>query len=137
VRTIASLKAVGCAKHFQYQAQTHQSGGRIFQDETCTMIDRNGIPMPALAAHAAAVYFLEDAQAKGVDELKVGGAKITICHFLAGKETTDVVWTRTPTAFKNLAALKWEGKKAFDMMGNPVALSGETVLAASPIYLVK
>lgn len=136
VRTIASLKAVGCRRHFQYQAMAHPAGNRVFGDETSTFIDRNGIPFPTLAAHATAVSFLEELDGLGLDQVKAGDTRVVVAHFGKGGKKVDVIWSRIPVKLSAAGGVNWKNADAFDMMGNPVVLSGDTVLTQAPVYIV-
>jgi len=137
VRTVAALKAVGCRRHFQYQALSHPAGNRVFGDETSSFFDRNGIPFPSLAAHATAVSFLEELDGAGLDQIPAGEAKLTVAHFARSGKKVDVAWSRIPVKLAAAGALNWKNAEAFDMMGNPVSLTGETVLNQAPLYLVR
>ncbi|MBN8215183.1 MAG: hypothetical protein J0L75_01005 [Spirochaetes bacterium] len=135
VRTMASLKAIGVARHFQYQCFAHPSGAGVTQDEGGTMIDRSGAALPTFVAHAVAVSMLEGADGRGVEELAAGDAKVLSARFLRAGKAIDVVWSRIPVKLRSVAHLRWQDRDAFDLMGNPVDLNPETRLTQAPIYL--
>ncbi|MBL8994022.1 MAG: hypothetical protein JNM63_11825 [Spirochaetia bacterium] len=137
VRTAISAKAAGCLRHFHYIDTAHPAGRTSYRDECTGLIDVNGVPHPALAAHAAMVSFLDEAVPKGFTEEKIGESRVFIGHFMKNGTPVDAVWSRVPTTLGSVKALKVEGRKVFDMMGNPLNASKDTPVAICPLYLVQ
>jgi hypothetical protein len=134
-RTAIALKAMGVKRHFQYGSYADPSGHIVFRDECSGVIDVNGIPQAAGAAHAAAVLFLEDVDPKGIEVKKIGEAKATIAKFSQGNKPITVVWSNREIPIGEISGLGWESVEAFDMMGNPLSLTKDTVVSLDPIYL--
>lgn len=136
-RTIAALKATGTARHFHYADFVHQAGHYVYRLECSGTFDVNGMANPAVAAHAACVRFLENATGKGLDELQKGKSKVVIAHLLQGQKNLEVVWSRIPIRISEVNEVTLKGRKAYDLMGNPCVVNGETLLTAAPIYLIE
>ncbi|MEK6797252.1 MAG: LamG-like jellyroll fold domain-containing protein [Spirochaetota bacterium] len=135
-RTLISLKAVGTKRHYQYAGFTHQSGRIINRDECSSMFESSGEALPTFAAHAAAVLMLESAEGNGVDEKRIGATKAVICRFMKNGKRIESLWSRIPVKISD-AGISVDGMAGFDMMGNPVALSQDTLLTEAPLYLVQ
>lgn len=137
VRTAVSAKASGCLRHFHYIDIAHPAGRTSYRDECVGLIDVNGVPHPALAAHAAMVFFLDEAIPKGFTEEKIGDSKVFIGHFVRDAKKIDVIWSRVPTTLGLVKALKTDDRKIFDMMGNPVNATKDTPVTITPLYFIQ
>lgn len=139
-RTTAALKAMGVQRHFFYVANAEASGGSVYRNECSGMIDLNGVPHPAGSAHAASVFFLEDAEPAGFDVLEFDGGRATVARFLKDGRRLNVLWTRSPgVTLGRLPETAWRDAAAgFDLMGNPLPEkpSASTPLSAEPVYLL-
>jgi hypothetical protein len=136
-RALAGLKAMGVKRYFQYAAFAAPSGRIVHRDECCGIIDVNGVPHPAGAAYAAAVYFLEDAQPAGLEVLAAGSAHVTMAKFHAAAGPITVIWSRDAVKLGQIPGLDWLRASGFDLMGNPISLSPDTPVTLDPIYLVQ
>ncbi len=135
VRTAICFKAAGVQKNFYYIAQAHPAGHIVYRPGF-EMIDANGIPLPPLAAHAAMVYLLEGAAPAGFDVVPVGTAKVSIAKFTRDEKSIEVLWSRAGVPLGTIPGISLQGKKALDIMGNPISVGADTVIGLKPIYLI-
>ncbi|MCF6177712.1 MAG: hypothetical protein L3J71_18300 [Victivallaceae bacterium] len=136
VRTMVSLKACGTAKHFYYQMFTHQAGSRLDRDECMGIMNADGTPQAALAAHAVCVSILEGAKPLGLEIKKAGKAKIRIGRFMKNGKKITVVWSRIPSTFA-AAGIELENRLTYNMMGNSIAVNSDTEIKLDPIYIIE
>lgn len=137
VRTAVAFKAMGLGKHFHYADFAAPSGRTVCRDECSGLIDVNGIPLPSLAAHAAMVRFLDQAQPLGLQVEKVGGTDVVLARFIRDSRPITVVWSRVPVSLRDAGAVLPTGGKLYDMMGNPLRRDQGILLSLNPIYFVE
>ena len=139
IQNILIFKELGIKKHFIYAAFAQPSGHIIFRSECSFMADINGLPKSCLTAHAAAVYFLDGAEPKGLDFKKAGSAGYWLASFVRNGKKLDVLWSNAALSANSAANLKplFAGRKAFDMMGNPIQAKTDLRLSAAPVYLLE
>jgi len=135
VRTAVALKAMGVHRHFQYGSFADPAGRIVYRDECSGVIDVNGIPHPAGAAHAAAVFMLEGTQPIGLEVLEVGAARVTMATFSKGNELLTVVWSTQNVRLGAIESLDWESAAGCDIMANDLKLTTDTLISSDPIYL--
>jgi hypothetical protein len=133
VRSAAAFKAIGVQKYFHYDANAHPAGAISYRRLT-DMMDVNGIPQPSLAAHAAMVYFLEEAEPAGLQRL--ANDAVTVAGFNRHGKRIDVVWAKPETSIESVKELNYKNRLACDIMGNPISVSPQTILTTKPIYLL-
>ena len=134
-RSLIGNKALGVQRQFYYQTYAEPSGRIVYRDECAGMIDVNGVPNPAGAAYAAAVYFLEDATAIGLDVRAAGAGHVTVAKFKGPQGLVTVVWSRDSINLSQIPDLDWKKASAFDLMGNPITLTADTTITLDPIYM--
>ena len=127
---------MGVKRYFYYGAGSAPSGGVDYRDDSRGMIDTNGIPQPAGAAHAAAVYFLDDAKPVGLERTPIGDDLVTFARFRTSDSTITVIWSRHPVKLGQIPESEWKGASGFEIMGNPLPLSADTDVTLDPIYLI-
>jgi hypothetical protein len=138
VKLMAVLKAHGVKKNFQYAANAQPSGSLVYRNIWRNIIDVNGIPMPAMAAHAAAVYFLEGTQDVEYGQVEVGNATVSVCKFTRNGKPLELVWSSAAVNLqKVIQAVGASRPQAFDVMANPLPVAADTILGDSPVYLVE
>ncbi|MHB1157020.1 MAG: carbohydrate binding domain-containing protein [Phycisphaerales bacterium] len=137
VRTAVAFKAMGLGKHFHYADFAAPSGRTVCRDECAGLSDVNGIPLPSLAAHAAMVRFLDQAQPLGLRVEKVGDAHVVLARFTRDSRPITVVWSRVPVSLRDAASVLPTGGKLYDMMGNLIRRDDAVLLSLNPIYFVE
>jgi hypothetical protein len=136
-RVTVALKALGIREAYQYAAFAQPAGRIAYRDGFSDYIEINGAPRPALAAQATMARFLEDATAAGLKVVDVGTDRVTIASFVFEKWKIDVVWSRKRVPLGDIPAFSVSGCTAYDLMGNPIPLSRETLVSPDPIYLIQ
>jgi len=135
VRTVASLKALGVARHFHYADFAHPAGRIVYRDETSGLIAVTGEPHAALTAHAVAVHFLERATPDGLHRISAPDNRIvTVARFKANAKTLSVVWSRKPIRLLDMPSMNPDTIQVFDMMGNPIE-AANALVDESPLYV--
>jgi len=137
VRTVAGLKALGVKRYFYYAAGTEPSGCTDYRDDGRGMMDTNGIVQPAGAAHAAAVFFLDDATPVGLETKSIGNSQVVFARFQTADSKIAVIWARHPVKLGQIPESEWKDATGFEMMGNPMPLSSDTEINLDPIYLIR
>lgn len=139
VQSAICFKALGVKKHFIYALFAQPSGRIIYRNECSFMADMNGLPMPCLSAHAAAVHFLENTDPKGLRFLQSGRINVGVASFVRNGKKLDTIWSSDLLDFAAVEELKplLAGREAFDMMGNPIASDAGLRLSAAPVYLLE
>lgn len=137
VRSAVCFRALGVKKHFIYAAYANSTGRIVYRNECSFMADVNGLPLPALAAHAAAVHFLEEVEPLGLDF--VPSRKYGRASFLRHGRKLDVLWSDREIDVDDDDVLKTlvAGRLVFDMMGNPINSKVKLRLTAAPIYVLE
>ena len=133
VRAALYFKALGVKRYFDYDLFASASGRNIFIGGTSGMTDVNGIPGPALAAHAAMVAIAEDATPLGFEVLT--GTDVKVTHFMRGTDSLDVYWSGTAHALSGVASLQ-PGDVVMELMGNVIdATTAQT--GEYPLYVLR
>ena len=133
VRSAIYFKANGVKRHFAYQSGTSEAGRRTPEDITCGFIDVTGIPGPGIAAHAAMVSQVEDANGTGFETRVIENIRVRVAHFAGAKEKVDVYWAENSLALAKVLGPSFEGK-VFDVMGNPLSVPN-AVIGEYPVYV--
>ncbi len=134
VQNLVFYKAIGVAKFFTYPLLAHPAGRTISRSNWESVIDVNGIPYSPLPAHAAAVYFLEEAEPAGVEIIERDGIQIVIASFNKQGRSIRVAWSSRPIILGKAMKLPMDEQAIFDMMGNPAGSPSH--LSGEPLYFV-
>jgi hypothetical protein len=137
VRTAAAFKALGLKHSFHYAGGTSSAGNGnwIWRSECKGLFDYDGSARPALAAHAAMVWVLDNAEPRGAESVTVGAAQVRLARFLDPRRgRITVAWSRAPVPAKQVPGLLDGKREVLDMMGNPV--DGAVTLTAAPVYII-
>ena len=135
VQMMAYFKALGVKSCFLYAISGQEGGSLIYRTQCSLLVDKNGLPMPGAAAHAAAVHFLEDTEPCGVScrEFPEKGFAVSAV-FKREPWRISVLW-----ANRRMVRSLPENphRKVFDMMGNPLSDTRNVQLSDAPIYLLE
>ena len=137
VRITATFKALGLAHSFHYAGNTSPagSGHAIWRSECNSLTDYDGSARPALAAHAAMVWLLDEASPAGAESVAVGAGQVRLDRFLDPKRgRITVAWSATPINAESVPGLLDGVSEVRDLMGNP--LTAPYQLTAAPIYVI-
>ncbi len=135
VRTAVALKALKVKHHFQYAALGGPAGGLVYRSECAGLLDVDGSARPALAAHAAMVWLLDDAEPGGVETVTVGAATVHLARFTSARlGAITVAWSRQAIGASLVPGLLAGVRELRDVMGNPLAESA--ALGPAPIYVI-
>ncbi|EIQ01546.1 putative carbohydrate binding protein [Opitutaceae bacterium TAV1] len=134
VRSASYWKAAGVKTFFHYSAYAHPAGTIPYRLEWNSS-EPNGIPQPAIAAHAAMVGMLEDATGAGIDTLK--GGTVTRVRFIKNGRSIDVVWSTVDTPLESLPELNYRHRLVCDIMGNPLTMDTHAIIDRTPVYLLE
>ena len=85
------------------------------------------------------MYFLEGAEPKSLEFKKSGSASYGVASFVKNGRKLDAIWSDIELSASSITELNplFSGRKAFDMMGNPIESNAELRLSAAPIYLLE
>ncbi len=137
VRIAAAFKALGLKHHFHYAGATSPSGSGnwIWRSECSGLFDYDGAARPALAAHAAMVWLLDNAEPRGAETVVVDKAQVRLARFLEpNRGRITVAWSRIPVRADKVPGLLDGTREVRDLMGNLV--DGTVTLTAAPVYLI-
>lgn len=132
VRTAVALKALGVKRHFHYAATGN--AGLMWRTECSSMIDLDGSARPSLAAHAAMVWQLDDAQPKAMDTVQAGGAAVRLARFTSPRGAITVAWARGDLAAAQVPGLLAGASEVRDLMGNQL-MAEQARVTIAPIYV--
>lgn len=132
VRIATTLKALGVKRHFHYGMMGN--GNLMWRNECAGMIDFGGFARPALAAHAAMVQELDDAEPLSMDVIAVEGAKVRLARFASPRGPLTVAWVRGDLPAGKVPGLLDGAARITDLMGNPVA-AGAARVTLAPLYV--
>jgi len=136
-RVTVALKALGIKEAYQYGAFAQPSGRIAYRDGFADYIEVNGAPRPTLAAQATMARFLENATAVGLSIVGSGVSRATVAAFVLDGRKINVLWSRKPVRLAGVTSVSLAGWSCYDMMGNPITLSGDVTVSSDPVYLIQ
>lgn len=133
---LANTLVAGAEKVFWYWSPWEGSGS--IRPDRYTWFEYDGQLKPYAAAYAVSAHFLDGTRTVGRRKL---GNSAVVCLFERAEDTVAAIWLEGDAGAKldltGLADTEREKLSVFDLMGNPVDVTGEPLkVSRCPVYLI-